>query len=178
MTRRMTPLPAPPTRIGGCGRCLGLGQDQIGSKSTWRPWYWASSWVQITRIACTRSSMTAQRVGGSMPWLAISSGIQPTPTPEQHASVGEDVEAGDSLGCRDRVACGDEADAGSQPQGLRRGGGVRQGGEGVVVVGEARLHSTLRVLHQLARLRRRRDVGVVGEEQRLEAALLDRASQL
>ena len=37
--------------------------------------------VQIARIACTRSSMTAQRVGGSMPWFAISSGIHPTPTP-------------------------------------------------------------------------------------------------
>jgi hypothetical protein len=77
--------------------------------------------------------------------------------------VREDVEAGERLGRRDRLALGHEAHAGSQPQRLRGGGGVRQGDEGVVVVGEVRQHSTLGLLHQLARLRRRRDVGVVGE---------------
>ncbi len=82
----MTPLPAPPTRIGGCGRCAGLGQDQMGPKSTWRPWNSASSCVQIARIACTRSSMPAQRVGGSRPWLAISSGIHPTQGDEPGAA--------------------------------------------------------------------------------------------
>jgi hypothetical protein len=97
---------------------------------------------------------------------------------EQHASVREDVEAGNCLGRGDRLAFGGEADAGSQPQRLRRGGGARNGDKGVVVVGEVRLHSTLRLLHQRARLRRRWDVGVVGEEQRFEAALLDGPGQL
>ena len=32
ITRRMVCTLSPPSRIGGCGVCTGLGQDQLGSK--------------------------------------------------------------------------------------------------------------------------------------------------
>ena len=57
----------PPTSTGGCGFCTGFGHDQIGSKSTWRPWYSASSSVQIAFIASTRSRIRPKRVSGSVP---------------------------------------------------------------------------------------------------------------
>ena len=40
--------------------------------------------VQIALIASTRSRITAIRVRGSVPWLAISSRFQPAPTPNSN----------------------------------------------------------------------------------------------
>ena len=60
-----------------------MGHDQIGSKSTIRPWYSASSWVQIAFIASTLSRMRLKRVSGSVPWFRISSMFQPAPTPNR-----------------------------------------------------------------------------------------------
>src|SRR6478672_3868658 len=51
---------------------------------------------------------------------------------EQHASVREEVEAGDRLRRRDRLPLGHQAHAGPEPQRLRRGGGVGHGDERVV----------------------------------------------
>src|SRR4051794_16503749 len=51
---------------------------------------------------------------------------------EQHASIGEDVEARDGLRRRDRLALGHQTDAGSETERIRRGGGVGQGDERVV----------------------------------------------
>ena len=48
-----------------------------------RPWYSASSWVQIAFIASTLSRMRLKRVLGSVPWFAISSMFQPAPTPNR-----------------------------------------------------------------------------------------------
>jgi len=64
-----------------------LGQDQIGSKSTCRPWNSACCQVQITRMAWTRSSMTGQRVGWSMSWLAISLADPADADADQQASA-------------------------------------------------------------------------------------------
>jgi hypothetical protein len=48
--------PQPPTRTGGVR--TGLGQENIGSKSTYSPWNSASSFAQISFIARTRSRGT------------------------------------------------------------------------------------------------------------------------
>ena len=82
-TRSSTFSPSPPTSTGGCGFCTGFGQHQIGSKSTMRPWYSASSWVQIAFMASTLSRMRRKRVSGSVPWFSISSRFQPAPTPNR-----------------------------------------------------------------------------------------------
>lgn len=78
-TRSRTVGPPPPIRTGGTR--TGLGQDQIGEKSTNRPWNSDSSAVQIARRASTCSSMVAVRRVGSTPWCAISSAFHPGPTP-------------------------------------------------------------------------------------------------
>ena len=67
ITRSPTVRPLPPSNTGGCGSCTGLGQAQVGSKSTWRPWYSASSSVQIAFIASTRSRSIPKRLDGSVP---------------------------------------------------------------------------------------------------------------
>ena len=51
------------------------------SKSTSCPWYSASSLVQISITAWTRSVSSRIRVFGSVPWLRISWRFQPAPTP-------------------------------------------------------------------------------------------------
>jgi hypothetical protein len=76
--------PFPPSRIGGWGSWTGFGHDQIGSKSTYLPWYSGSSWVQIAFIASTRSRNTPKRSAGSVPWFSISSRFQPAPTPNRN----------------------------------------------------------------------------------------------
>ena len=48
-----------------------------------RPWYSASSWVQIAFMASTLSRMRRKRVSGSVPWFRISSRFQPAPTPNR-----------------------------------------------------------------------------------------------
>ena len=37
MIRRMVCTVSPPSRIGGCGFCTGLGHDQLGSKDVNSP---------------------------------------------------------------------------------------------------------------------------------------------
>ncbi len=54
----------------------------MGPKSTISPWNSASSLVQISRIASTRSRSSRQRSFGSVPWFSISSRFQPPPTPK------------------------------------------------------------------------------------------------
>jgi hypothetical protein len=99
------------------------------------------------------------------------------PDAEGGAATGEVVEGGDGLGGHDRVALGDEEDAGAEAEGGRRGRGRGEGDEGIegaavlvgqVVVGRRRPR----------RAATRRDVGVLREPQRVEAALLERPGEL
>ena len=174
-TRSSTFSPRPPTRTGGCGFWTGFGHDQIGSKSTCSPWNSASSCVQISFMASTRSRMIEKRRRGSVPWLRISSRFQPPPTPNSNAAAGDEVERGDLLGRDDRVALDDQADAGTDPQPLGR---LRDGGKR-----HERVERVPVLLRQAAaawvrRVAADRDVGVLGEQQRLEAGVLRGAAKL
>jgi hypothetical protein len=60
-----------------------LGCDQILSKFTNSPWNSASSFVQISFIASTRSRSTRHRVLKAVPWCSISSAFQPPPIPNR-----------------------------------------------------------------------------------------------
>ena len=102
--------------------------------------------------------------------LAVPAGADP----EQEPAVGDAVDRRDLLGGRDRVALDDQADAGAdeQPLGRRRGGGQRD--ERVVdppvLVGQL-------AAGRIGRLAADRDVGVLGEPERLEAVLLGAAAR-
>jgi hypothetical protein len=96
------------------------------------------------------------------------------PDPEQESPVREQVQAGDGAGGRDRVALDHQADAGAE---LDAGGGRGDCGER-----DERVEGVLVLLRQRAaagprRAHRGRDVGVLGEPVRLEAARLDLAAQ-
>src|SRR5262249_51116602 len=82
MTRSKVFGPSPPMMTGGWGFCTGLGWDQILSKRTNSPWNSASSFVQMSFIASTRSRSTRQRFLKSVPWFSISSAFQPPPIPK------------------------------------------------------------------------------------------------
>jgi hypothetical protein len=93
---------------------------------------------------------------------------------EHETAARQLVEAGDAFRGDDRIALGNEADAGAEDQlpGHCRGEGQRD--KRVV-----RMGITLR---QLAAARKRalaacRDVGVLGHEQRFEAAIFERARE-
>jgi hypothetical protein len=110
----------------------------------------------------------------SVPWFSISS-APPGPDPEEEAPAREQVEARHLLGGGDGVALDDQADAGAHLQALGRGGGRHQRHEGIegvgVLLGE-------RFAARERGATARRDVGVLGHEQRLEAALLGGAGEL
>ena len=171
--RNVTGPPAPPIRIGGCGVATGFGQLHDGEKLTNSPSNDASSCVHSSRIASTFSRVTARRRFGSTPWCSISSSFQPTPMPSDTRPSDSEVERGDRLGLDDRVVLGDERDAGAEAQPLRH---RRRGGEG-----DERVERAAVLLGQLRaagprRAPARRDVGVLGDPQRLEAAVLQLAS--
>ena len=81
-TRSSTVGPLPPTSTGGCGRCAGLGHDQMRSKST--------KLAVVARLVlrsrspssprCARASAPSACAGRCRGWR-ISSRFQPAPTP-------------------------------------------------------------------------------------------------
>ena len=158
----------PPTRIGGCGCCTGFGHDQIGSKSTCLPWYSASSSVQIAFIASIRSRIRPKRVSGSVPWLRISSRFQPAPTPNSKRPPERWSTEATSLAVVIGSRSIDEADAGADPQRL----GGRRGRRAAPRTGRACASSAAAARRRAGRRRfaAGRDVRVLGEQQRLEAA--------
>ena len=94
--------------------------------------------------------------------------------PEQHATIGEHVEAGHLLGCVDQIALDDECDAGAQLQ--RRGGGCH-GTER-----HERIESVVVHLWEVRsawprRLPGCRNVAVLGQPDRLEATVLQGDAQ-
>jgi hypothetical protein len=94
---------------------------------------------------------------------------------EQEPTARDLIDRRDLLSGDDRVALDDEADAGSDPQPLCRGrgrGGRDERVERVPVLGRQLAAGGIR------RRAARRDVGVLGEEQRLETALLRHPGEL
>ena len=115
------PGSAPPTWIGGCGFCTGLGQANTGSKSTSLPWYSALSWVQIClhRLDPLAQQLEA-RSRSAVPWFSISSAFQPPPIPNRKRPFEMRSSDADLLRGLDRVALHDQADARRELERLRR----------------------------------------------------------
>lgn len=94
--------------------------------------------------------------------------------PEGEAAAGEVVQGGDPLREVDRVVLGDQGDAGAEGDALGHGGGLGQGDEGVegapVHLGELAAHGRGGVAAD-------RDVGVLGEVEPGEPALLEGAGE-
>jgi hypothetical protein len=88
---------------------------------------------------------------------------------EQEAPAGEAIEGGDGLGGGDRVVFDQQADRGADPDPLGCGGHRGEGDEGVV---DAPVLARQLSAGGVGRLPARRDVGVLGDEDRLEAPLL------
>src|SRR5262249_45469627 len=100
--------------------------------------------------------------------------IPPGADAELQAPAGEVVDAGDLLGGEDRVALDDEADPTAHAKPGRRLGRRGERDEEVVavpVLGRQMVAAAPRALAA------RRDVGVLGEEQRLVAAILEPAGE-
>src|SRR5438270_8133707 len=95
--------------------------------------------------------------------------------PEDEAAARQLIEAGDAFRRDDRIALGNECDAGAEHQLSGRRCGEGQRDERIMRMGVA--------LRQFAAARERRlaadrDMGVLGDEQRFKAAVLQRARQL
>jgi len=108
-----------------------------------------------------------------VPWSAISSAFGADT--EKKAPLGYLVDAGDGLGGLDRVALRHQADAGADLEPRGDGGSRTQHDEWV--------HDVVVSLRQVAALRpgrgaRQGDVAVLGQPERLEAAILQRPRQL
>jgi hypothetical protein len=91
------------------------------------------------------------------------------PDAEQQASAGEPVERGDGLRGGDRVPLDQQADRVADPDAL---GGVGHGGQGDERVVDPRVLARQLAARGVGRLAARGDVGVLGDEDGLEAALL------
>ena len=131
-------------------------------------------WVQISRMASTRSRMTAKRAGRVGAVVAHLLEVPAGPDAELEAPAGEVVERGRLVGEHDRVALDDQRDAGADAQALGRGGDRAERDERV---------ERVRVLaRQLVAARPRalaagRDVRVLGDEDRVEAGVLGGAAE-
>ena len=160
-------------RTRGC--CTGLGQDQVGPKSTNSPWYSAWSVDQMASMAarCSRDDVVP-----AGPVDAVVLGLGPVPAvpdPEGDPAAGEMVERGHLLGQQDRLVLGGEQDAGAESDARGDGGG---GGQR-----DQRVEAALVVVEAHAADERGRrvlldgEVGVLGQVERVEAELLDRGGE-
>ncbi len=74
---------SPPTQMGGCGFCTGLGRKLMPEKLTYSPANAGSSSVHSVLHARRYSSVTRpRRSKGGAPTASNSSFIQPAPTPK------------------------------------------------------------------------------------------------
>ncbi len=80
-TRRSAASAEPPSRIGGAGRCTGLGSIRAGGTSVNSPWNSTGSSAQSARSAATYSAVWAPRRAKVAPTAANSWGAQPDPSP-------------------------------------------------------------------------------------------------
>ena len=156
-------------RTRGCWS--GFGHDQVGSKSTNSPWYSAWSLDQMASMAARCSRTTTRRRPKSTPWSSASALFHPKPTP----SVTRPPERWSRVATCLASTMGScwAASRMPVPSPIRSvdGGGRGQRDERVeaaLVVVEA---------YALDQRRRRvladREVGVLGQPERVEADLLD-----
>ena len=160
---------SPPSSIGGCGFCFGLGYIQTGSKLTNSPWNSASSCgpQRLHRQHALAQQLEARVVAGAVVLHLLD--VPAAADGEDEAAARELVEAGDRFRGDDRVALRHQADAGAELERFGRRGGERQRDERIVRVRIA--------LRQLAAAGERRtaagrDMRVLADEQRFEAARL------
>ena len=150
---------APPTWIGGCGFCTGLGLAIIGSKWTNSPWYSASDFVQISFIASMDFAHPLE-AGGVDGAVAFHFVLVPTAADaEEEPSLAHLVDRGDQLGGLDRVALLHQQHAGAELDGL---GNLARGSQH-----HERVHCVVVLFGQIAsswewRLARQRDMRVLG----------------
>ena len=171
-TRSSTVRPAPPTMIGGYGVWTGLGQARSRSKFTSWPWYSASSLVQISIIAWTRSVSSRHpglRVGAVVAHLLA---FQPAPTPKITRPSESTSTVATLFRGVDRVPLRHQTHPGRD---LSGGGGCRRGGHRDERV-EWSSHTGPR-RHPLGPIYPDRQMGVLGEPQGLQATVLDHPSE-
>ena len=166
---------APPMRTGGPLRCAGFGHCHVGSNWTYSPSKLASSLVHSSRMARTCSRALARR-RAVVDAVVVHLVLVPTEADaERETATGEEVERGGGLCGDDRIVLRDEEDAGADAEARRC---HRRGGER-----DERVEAAAVLVGQLAavgvgRASARRDVGVLGDPDRVEAALFDRLGQL
>ena len=80
-TRRNAPGLSPPTQIGGCGFCTGLGANPTSRKRKNSPSKAGLSWVHSALNTRSASSAWRPRWWNGAPRISSSSFHQPTPTP-------------------------------------------------------------------------------------------------
>ena len=167
---------APPMSTGGPFGVAGLGHDHDGENSTNLPWYSPASSRHSARIASRCSRARSRRVAIVH---AVVLGLVGVPTEahtEHEPTTRLLVERRDRLRGDDRLPLRDETDAGADDEPLRDRSRDAERDERVervlVLVGE------LRVAGRGRRDPARRDVRVLREVQRVQAAVLDRAREL
>ena len=164
-------LAPPPIRVRTRGCCTGLGQDQVGPKSTNSPWYSACS--STTAPPWRPGARGRRRGAGRVDAVVLGLGPVPAEADAQgDPTVGEMVERGHLLGQDDGVVLGGQQDAGAEADARGHGRRARQGDE--------RVEAALVVVEPHAFDQRRRHVladrqmRVLGHPERVEAELLDR----
>ena len=168
-------LAPPPTRVRTRGCCTGLGQDHVRRE--------VDELAVVLGLVVGPDRLHGGLVltqhgvaAGPVDAVVLSFGAVPAePDPQRDPAPGEMVERRHLLGQQDRVVLRDEQDAGAEPDARRHRGrrGERdQRVEAALVVVEA---------HAADECRRcvlaHREVGVLGEVERVEAELLDRGGQ-
>ena len=163
VAQRRPPAPA------GAASAPASATTRSGRSPRCSPWYSASSSVQIAFIASTRSRMTPKRVRGSVPWSRISSPFQPAPTPNRTRPPERKSSEATSLA----VMIGSRWMIRQMPvASLMRS--VTAAAAASATNGIVRVAVLARQLPSawVRGLAAHRDVRVLGQEERLEAALL------
>ena len=166
-------VPAAPIRTGGWGFWTGLGYDPAVGEAD-------ELAVDADDVLGPQPTQDGQLLPEDGPPAlrvdAVVDHLQRVPAEtDAHLdpTAGDDVEAGHRLGQLQRVALGDEQDAGSDPYPLGHRGGHRQLDEGV----EEALVELRQPVGVLRVDRRHRRVGVLAEEEGVEAVTPRRAGR-
>ena len=173
-TRRKAPGLSPPTQIGGCGFCTGLGAKPMSRKRKNSPSNEGLSSDHSALKTFRISSAWRPRRWNGTPRISSSSFHQPTPDAADEPAVGERVDGGEHLGHDDRVAVTEDEHRGAQPRARRAHGGGGQDDDRLQVrlVGRMR-----KAPARIAAGRRAREDDVVAHPQRGDAAPIGLAGE-
>ena len=165
---------APPMRTGGHGCCTGFGHDQLGGSCTNSPSNAASSSAQRRCMAstCSRATSPPSHVDAVVFDLV---GVPSEADAEHESAARQVIEARDRLRRHDRIALRDEADAGPDARRSVAAAAIVNATNGSSDRGSTRAGS---VAGRWGRPPAHRDVGVLGDVQRDEPALLRCTRQL